>query len=494
MTSITDVYEKLLNNRDFSDVVITVDKSQIWAHKLVLGMSSRFFRQALYEGNDPKVVFNPESKKYEVDFDELPYQEMMNILSFCYLRRIDLRDDNVVAVFKFAEKYDFDELKGVCGEFLAKNITANNCLQIITEFKVQSLTSQVFKFLSEDVSPFAKEALLVGFRDLELIDQIIGLEAIAAPEIMVLRRLIEWGSWMCDEEKMPKNPTNIKNFIEPFLKYIRLDLMGKEEFLEVAQTGLYSIDELTDAALRTLSKLNTSKHPLSRGPPTRPISEIRVLHLSANAKKWMDNVRGLIMSTGIQNVTTVSVETSTPTLEEMKQYHVIWLNSCRSLHNATELGNRLASYIEQGGSVVIASVHTIRNDEGKWVIQGRIKTGGFLPLTLGNLKQNAPANLGYIVQKEHMIAEGVKTFKGGRLSSRLESSLTEGAEVVMKWDDGIPLVAEKTKDGNSRYGVCVVLNMRPPNAKVDRKYWDPKTDGGKIIANTVEYAASKSKL
>jgi len=496
MSNIIEVYEKLLNNKDFSDVLITVDKSQIWSHKLVLGMNSVFFRQGLYEGQHKEhFKYNESTRMFEISLSELPYEEVLNVLSFCYLRKISLRDENVVAIFKFAEKYDFGELKTVCGEFLAKNITANNCLQILTEFKVQSLTNQVFRFLSEDVTPFEKENLFVGFSDTVLLEQIISLEAIAAPEISVLRRIMEWGRWMCSLEKMDvTKPENIKTFIGGYLKYIRLDLMGKEEFLEIAKTGLYSIEELTAAALRTLGKLNTDKHPLSRGPPTIKRENIKVLHLSANTKKWIENVRESIMSTGIKTVESVSVETNTPTLEEMKKFHVVWLDSCRALQNATELGNRLASYIEQGGSVVISSVHTLRNDEGKWVIQGRIRTGGFLPITIGELRQDKKGGLGYIVKREHMIAEGVKSFDGGKMASRLESSPTEGAEIVIKWDDGLPMIVEKVKDDNERYGVCIALNLRAPDNTVDRKYWDKKTDGALLIANTVEYAASKSKL
>ncbi|KAJ3446487.1 btb/poz domain-containing [Anaeramoeba flamelloides] len=491
--TIYDVFKGLLNNKDMHDVVLKVDGSTIYAHSLVLASSGEFWKQCFYEGkNKDFYSFDSKNNKWTFEISDLSKAHLMDLLEFCYTRVPKLRDDNVVRTFKFCEKFPMEVMKNHCGEFLAKNITENNVMEILQEFKVKSLEEQAFKYLAEDVAPWKKKDLFVGCQDPELITKIIKIEQIGAPELFVFRRLVEYGKDLCKKEGMEENPENLKSVLGDYLPLIRLDLMTRKEFSEISKTMLYTIEQLCDASFKTLSNFDCKKHPISRGPPIIQKERMKILHMSANGQDWCENTKKSIMSTGISQITMINAETQTPTLEEMLKHHVVWVNSCRSFHNPQEVGDRLASFVEAGGSVVICAAHTLRNDNAKWVMQGRLTTGGFLPMSKGTLKQGKRSKLGAIIQKEHLIVENVKKFEGGRFSSRILGQPTEGAELIAKWSDGTPLILEKKK--GERYGVVVVLNIRPPNSDLDRKYWNKKTDGALMIANAVEYAAGESKL
>ncbi|KAJ6248309.1 hypothetical protein M0813_17976 [Anaeramoeba flamelloides] len=65
-------------------------------------------------------------------------------------------------------------------------------------------------------------------------------------------------------------------------------------------------------------------------------------------------------------------------------------------------------------------------------------------------------------------------------------------QIIVEWEDGIPLAI--VRPGNEDLGTIVVLNLWPVSgdgypSHSKWLYWDPKTDGSFILANSVEYVA-----
>ncbi|KAJ3425110.1 hypothetical protein M0812_27544 [Anaeramoeba flamelloides] len=218
---------------------------------------------------------------------------------------------------------------------------------------------------------------------------------------------------------------------------------------------------------------------------------IRVFHLNANPKSQPD-VKESILCTGIVNYTFISAQKTTPDLETLKKYHVVWINSGSSFHNQTLIGDNLAQYVEAGGSVVVGGVHPLRNDQiGNWTIKGKFATGDYLPFKHGKLIQGKRCTLKAINAKGHIVMRGVKEFDGGEYSSHIETGLNSGAIPICTWSDNQVLIAEKPrKMGNT----VIALNIRPESWNLNRSSWNINTDGRRLIGNSIEYAARMSKI
>ncbi|KAJ3427060.1 btb (poz) domain-containing 2a-related [Anaeramoeba flamelloides] len=72
-----------------------------------------------------------------------------------------------------------------------------------------------------------------------------------------------------------------------------------------------------------------------------------------------------------------------------------------------------------------------------------------------------------------------------------QTTLSE-PQIIVEWEDGIPLAI--VRPGNEDLGTILVLNLWPVSGDgysghSKWLYWDPKTDGSFILANSVEYVA-----
>jgi len=68
---------------------------------------------------------------------------------------------------------------------------------------------------------------------------------------------------------------------------------------------------------------------------------------------------------------------STPTLQQLRQYDIVFAFSNNAWNNAIAMGNVLADYEDDGGVVAVGN-YAWANDGG-WLLQGRWMTGGYSP-------------------------------------------------------------------------------------------------------------------
>ncbi len=197
---------------------------------------------------------------------------------------------------------------------------------------------------------------------------------------------------------------------------------------------------------------------------------------------WNTDVRNKILATGLftgVDVISVSSFGSTPTLAQLQQYSAVLTFSDGSYGDPTGLGNALADYSDAGGGVVVG---TFAFGSGI-AIGGRLQTGGYLPLTIASQTSGTAT----LVKDDasHPILEGVNNFNGGSSSYRNTSSLTSGSTLVAHWSSGQPLIAVK----QLTTGRVVGMNFFPPSSDVRSDFWVASTDGARLMANSLAFAA-----
>ena len=203
---------------------------------------------------------------------------------------------------------------------------------------------------------------------------------------------------------------------------------------------------------------------------------------------WNTDVVNKIAATGLfDNVDGYFVRSGypVPTLAQLSAYDAVLVYSDTSFNNNTAMGNVLADYMDAGGGVVLCTF-AFWSTYGL-SIQGRIKTGGYLPFTVGS--QQSPGNLTLVaLDPGHDILDGVSSFHGGSASYHNRPiSFVSGAEQVANYNNGQPLIGAWSPPASA--GSIVGLNFYPPSQTARSDFWRTSSDGGLIMGNALQWAA-----
>lgn len=223
----------------------------------------------------------------------------------------------------------------------------------------------------------------------------------------------------------------------------------------------------------------SAEEPEAVGGLGRP----RTLLVHAEWENCMDDLlQGLEESGQLGTVEAFNARVGTPTLELLQTYDVILTWSNWEYANGSLLGDRLADYVDGGGAVVVAlfgnSALNARlrgrwDEEKYWIIPPQGWTGG------------GPLAMGSAIEPTHPILRGVQRFDGGPTSARPTAfEVRPGSRRLVEWEDGSTLVAI----GPARR---VDLGMWPggSNGCGHGDGWDSSTDGLKLMANAITFAA-----
>jgi hypothetical protein len=210
----------------------------------------------------------------------------------------------------------------------------------------------------------------------------------------------------------------------------------------------------------------------------------RVLLVAADIPLHVQDVRERLLATEFfSEVDIFDARFATPALTTLSQYPVVMTWSNAAYADSIAIGNALADYVDAGGGVVQATFSFWHVSIG---IDGRWQSGGYLPFGEGGQAFGFFDTL-VPVDPSHSILAGVTTINGGESSFR-NSFLTvrPGTTLIAQWSDGEPLVG--TRRGPVR-GRIVGLNMFPASSLARQDFWDINTDGGRLMANALLWAA-----
>lgn len=214
----------------------------------------------------------------------------------------------------------------------------------------------------------------------------------------------------------------------------------------------------------------------------------KVAIVAAESDFYLNDVRTKLLDGGLTDVTIHSVGSNSAspgiTLAQLQQYNAIltWSNFDYAAGN--QLGDLLADYVDGGGGVVHAS-YAFQLDPAK-------RLGGRWAADNYSVFSSAPISQAYFLslvktQPDHPIFNGVQTFWGGSSSYHHAISTQGCAEIVAKWSNDLPLIAERIGPAGGR---VIGLNAYPVSADANASFWwVAGGEGALLLANTLRYAA-----
>src|SRR5437870_4044760 len=154
---------------------------------------------------------------------------------------------------------------------------------------------------------------------------------------------------------------------------------------------------------------------------------------------------------GVTVVDLFDAFSSTPTLQQLQQYNIVFAFSNNFWSDAVAMGNVLADYEDAGGVVVVGTFAW--DNRGGWLLQGRWITGGYSPYDATS-QTNFSDNTANITDPSHPLMQGVSSLTA---FYRNGVTLAAGAASVAMWTDGPPAVAYKTNNGTTAVGINAYL-------------------------------------
>lgn len=143
-----DDFEKLINNKQFSDVVFKVGRRQVYSHKVILAAKSPVFTE-MFTDDTTKV----ENKQNDVIKVDLKYNTLLEMLRFIYTAKVDAIENVAEELLIAADRYSIQSLKNECEFFLSTNITLDNvfaCLNLAIQCNASFLKTNILKFISSN--------------------------------------------------------------------------------------------------------------------------------------------------------------------------------------------------------------------------------------------------------------------------------------------------------------------------------------------------------
>ena len=216
----------------------------------------------------------------------------------------------------------------------------------------------------------------------------------------------------------------------------------------------------------------------------------KVVILAAEEPAAVEDVRAKLVATGklaVVDVVDVRAEgTPLPTLATLLNYDAVLTWSDYPYGDRTGIGDVLAAYVDQGHGVVQATFAFDPDETAALSPAGRWGDWGYHPFTLGS------ADIGTLSLVPdlplHPILEGVAGVTTGPFGFFHAGVHSDACStVVAHWSNGEPLVAVRRGPQGGR---VVGLNLYPPSSDVVAEYWQASSDGARLMANALAFAAS----
>ncbi len=183
------------------------------------------------------------------------------------------------------------------------------------------------------------------------------------------------------------------------------------------------------------------------------------------------------------DVAVIDAQSATPDLDTLLNYSAVltWTNS--SFFDASALGNTLAGFVDANRGVVHSPVSFADGAR----LDGRWLTDGYAPV-IEMAHSTAEGLAADMSSADPIVFAGVSGVGGG--IGGLHAVVIQAASapaVKGTWSNGQILVAARKHASGGR---TLSLNMYPPSSDAFGDSWDSTTDGARLIANTLLFAAN----
>ncbi|KAJ8675229.1 hypothetical protein QAD02_011015 [Eretmocerus hayati] len=140
-----DDFERLVDNEEFSDIILSMKGKTLHAHKSILANKSEVFAAMLTHN----MAENQESC---VDIEDVTCDVMKEVLRFMYSGKVNNLEDLSREIYLAADKYFIDGLKNKCERHLIKNISFINVFEYLN-------------FAALNNAPILKDECMIFFKN-----------------------------------------------------------------------------------------------------------------------------------------------------------------------------------------------------------------------------------------------------------------------------------------------------------------------------------------
>ncbi|XP_045202761.2 BTB/POZ domain-containing protein 17-like [Mercenaria mercenaria] len=230
---------QFFNQKDLSDVTITVGEQSYFGHKFVLAKSSDVFRTMLYgdgwtQGQDQELILT-ESDECQAVFDVF--------LRFMYTAEVTVTVDTAVGILCLADKYNVTSLKSLCVGYMIQNTQSprvHNALHWYNWAKalhLEDLVESCTKTIAWNI-----EAILGSTEwhnmDLQFIRDILNNSGlVVANEYLLYTGLVSWLQYESHEENLRENA-------EALLPLIRFPQMLVSQLYNIELSDFFELPEV----------------------------------------------------------------------------------------------------------------------------------------------------------------------------------------------------------------------------------------------------------
>jgi len=231
---------------------------------------------------------------------------------------------------------------------------------------------------------------------------------------------------------------------------------------------------------------------------------------SAESQFTLSAVKEQLDCTGeFASVASIDVRAETPTLQQLQEYHALFVYSDVPPADAEALGDVLADYLEAGGGITFAA-GTLDPAFGP---AGRVLADGWMPAEPAPLEERMPggtlmpaAAYAWLPGVDgHITTNGVNYVDMGAIAPRHTAIVPDPvAETTMIWDDGIPALLIR-EPGDVAQGRTALVNVWPVPQAALATSWPPElpapwdtgatvdTDVDRLIANALLWTLQYSR-
>lgn len=149
-----DDFEKLLADKDFSDVTIIIDEKKFNAHKCILASRSPVF-EAMFKHN------MKERNQNVVHIDDMEFEVFQEFIRFIYSGKINEIEKVVCGLLFAAEKYSVLGLKKMCEDTMCSGVNAENAIKYLPAADMNNATrakTEIIKWISSHTTTFFKNS------------------------------------------------------------------------------------------------------------------------------------------------------------------------------------------------------------------------------------------------------------------------------------------------------------------------------------------------
>lgn len=243
----------MFNNEFLSDITFIVGKNKqkkrVWAHKLLLAMSSPVLHAMFYGSMAEKGL--------EVELYDCEYETFLELLSYIYFDEVEINESNVLGILYLAKKYILPFLAQKCVEFLEQNIDSQNAFTLLSQanhYNEETLEEKCWEIIERETAQAISSEDFLEVNH-SIITALLSRETLTVEETDLFKAVKKWSEKECARMNISSLPENIRKVLSEALNLIRFPVMTLEEFTsDAAMSGILTQKEVIDVFMYHGSK------------------------------------------------------------------------------------------------------------------------------------------------------------------------------------------------------------------------------------------------